>query len=97
MWRVGKTRPDAAYLSGTIFRNELPILLVMHYEDGDWGFFDGGTFDRDDAAAVHIFHVFDEHPDVRPLHDLPFGWAAERSATDAEWQRYPWPDDPAPD
>jgi len=82
-----------AYLSGAIHRRELPILLVLHTEDSDWQFLDGRKVDADDGFAVHVEHVFDEHPELRPLADLPFGWAAERSATDADWSRYPWSDD----
>ena len=80
----------AAYLSGTVFRRERPILLVLHEEDGDWQFLDGQPFDEDDALALHVEHVFEQHLDVRPLADLPAGWAAERTAADASWRRYPW-------
>jgi hypothetical protein len=45
------------------------------------------------ATAVHIHHVFDDHPDVRSLADLPEGWAAERTSEDADWERYPWPEE----
>jgi hypothetical protein len=38
--------------------------------------------------------VFEEHPEVRSLADLPPGWAAERTSVGTEWHRYPWPDDP---
>jgi hypothetical protein len=86
-------RPNAAYLTGSVFRGELPILLVLHNGNGDWQFLDGGAVSRDDSHAVHIGHVFDEHPDVQALRDLPPGWAAERPSEAAEWARYPWPED----
>ena len=86
-------RPPAAYLSGSVFRKELPILLVTHDDGGDWGFFDGGQFNVEDGFAVHIHHVFDEHPEVRLLADLPEGWAAERTSEEGAWERFPQPDE----
>ncbi len=47
-----------------------------------------------DGVAVQAEHVFDDRPVLRLVADLPLGWAAERSAVDAEWKRYAWPDDP---
>jgi hypothetical protein len=83
-----------AYLSGSVDRNESPILLVLHNEDGDWQFLDGGHVDTDDGVAIHAEHVFDVRPEVRSLADLPLGWAAERSDVNGDWTRYPWPDEP---
>jgi hypothetical protein len=80
-----------AYVSGSVYRHERAILLVLHEEDGDWQFLDGGAFDANDAVAVHVDHVFAEHDDVRPLADLPAGWAAERTTTERPWERYVWP------
>jgi hypothetical protein len=82
-----------AYLSGAVFRKELPILLVTHDEGGDWQFLDGGVVHVDDGFAVHLQHVLDDHPEVRALVDLPEGWAAERSSTEAEWERFRQPDE----
>jgi hypothetical protein len=90
---VSEGRPTAAYLSGSVFRGERPILLVLHNEDGDWQFLDGEHVDRDDGFAVHVSHVFAEHPELDLVADLPLGWAAERSSSDNEWERYPWPDE----
>jgi hypothetical protein len=77
-----------AYLSGAVHRNELPILLVVHDDDGDWQFLDGGAFDEEDAVAVHFGHVFEQHPELRSLADLPEGWAAERDSIGRDWRRY---------
>lgn len=83
----------AASLSGSVFRKELPILLVTDDSGGDWQFLDGGILDAKDAFAVHAHHVFDENPDVRPLADVREGWVAERSSVGSEWERFPQPDD----
>jgi hypothetical protein len=77
-----------------VFRGEGPILLVLHEGNDDWQFLDGGHVDVPDGFVVHLHHVFDEHPEVRPLKDLPLEWAAERESPEGEWRRYPWPDEP---
>jgi hypothetical protein len=82
-------RPNAAYLSGAVHRDELPIPLVVHNDGGDWQFLDGGPV-SEDAVVLHIHHVFDKHSDLRSLADLPEGWAAERDSVAGEWRRYPW-------
>jgi hypothetical protein len=87
---VSGERSNAAYLAAAVHRDELPILLVIHEDDGDWQFLDGGYVDDVDAVAVHIGHVFETHPDLRLLVDLPEGWAAERDSIAGEWRRYPW-------
>jgi hypothetical protein len=86
-------RSSTAFLTGAVFRGELPILLVLHNENGDWQFLDGGNVAVDDSTAVHVAHMFHEHPELRSLEDLPLGWAAERSSETAQWERYPWPED----
>lgn len=78
-----------AIVTGAVHRDELPILLVLHEEDGAWQFLDGGTV-SDDALVLHVSHVFDKHPDLLHLTDLPEGWAAERDSETDEWRRYPW-------
>ena len=60
-----------AYLSGSVYRGESPILLVVHYEDGDWAFLDGGIADEKDAAVVHLRHVFDDRGEVQSLWSSP--------------------------
>jgi hypothetical protein len=84
-------RPTAAYLTGAVHRDALPILLVIHEDDGDWQFLDGGFVNEENAVVVHIGHVFEKHPDLRSLADLPEGRAAERDSVTGEWRRYPWP------
>jgi len=79
---------SAAYLSGTVHRDEQPILLAVHDDDGEWQFLDGGVVDEEDGVAVHLAHVFEKYPDLRPLADLPEGWAAERDSVAGDWRRY---------
>jgi hypothetical protein len=91
--RLSSDAVATAYISGSIHRGESPISLVLHNEDGDWQFLDGDEVDVEDGFAVHVEHVFDERPELGSLADLPLGWAAERSAVDEMWKRFPWPED----
>jgi hypothetical protein len=65
-----------------------PILYVVHDEDGDWQFLDGGDVSEEDAATVSLRNVCERDPSIKSLADLPLGWAAERVAVDQEWQRF---------
>ena len=42
---------SAAYLSGTVHRDEMPILLAVHDDDGEWQFLDGGVVNDEDGVA----------------------------------------------
>jgi hypothetical protein len=91
----GNARAPVAAVAGSVYRGERPILLVLHEGNGDWQFLDGDPVSGDDLVMVHAHHVFDDHPEIRPLRDLPLEWAAERESAEAhEWRRYPWPDEP---
>jgi len=64
---------------------------VFHDEDGDW-ILSCGTVDVEDAdswVTLHIHHVLNRDATVRPLGDLPRGWAAYRDAITGQWQREP--------
>lgn len=85
-------RSATAYSTNAVIRGDRPIPLVVHEEDGDWQFLDGGEVDVPDGVALHLAHIVDTHPEVLPLASLPPGWAAERESENADWKRYPWPD-----
>lgn len=63
------------------------ILGVAHDSDGSWQFLDGGSTTDDDIALVHMAHVVGAHLEVAELADLPRGWQAWRSDTNAPWKR----------
>jgi hypothetical protein len=90
----GTAHVPIAAVAGSVHRGERPILLVLHEGNGDWQFLDGNHVTPGDLVIVHIHHVFDDHPEVRTLRDLPPEWAAERDSADThEWRRYSWPDE----
>lgn len=82
--------PDTAVISlKRITHDSRPILRVVHDEDGDWQFLDGGDVSDEDAAIVSLKNLVDRDPSLKALADLPAGWTAERSAIDQAWQRSP--------
>jgi len=64
-----------------------PILYVVHDEDGDWQFLDGGDVSEDDAKVVSLMQVVGLDPSLKSLADLPTGWKAERRSADQPWER----------
>jgi hypothetical protein len=65
------------------------ISYVTHDEDdGSWQFLHEGALpDLDDACVVALRTIVKLDNTVVQLHDLPLGWCAWRSSTDARWQR----------
>lgn len=64
-----------------------PILYVVHDEDGDWQFLDGGDVSEDDARVVSLKQVVGLDPSLKSLADLPAGGIAERRSADQPWER----------
>jgi len=64
-----------------------PILYVVHDEDGDWKFLDGGDVLDDDAATIALKKVVELDPSIKTLADLPAGWAAESADIKKPWER----------
>lgn len=64
------------------------ILYVVHDEEGDWQFLDGGDVSEEDAAMVSLRRVADLDASIKTLADLPVGWAAERESADVAWERF---------
>jgi len=78
----------AAFITISAFEHGVPILYAEHAaDDGAWTFLDSPNWTLDDMIAVCLMHVVDLDPSLRELADLPLGWAAERPARGASWQR----------
>lgn len=84
MTHAGRGR---AFTTRSVLDRTRPIVGVVHELDGDWQFLDGEVVSVDDGVAVHPEHIFDEHPEVAGLVDLPRGWEAWRDAETAAWHR----------
>jgi hypothetical protein len=77
-----------AYVRTHIYEGTRPVLLVSRC-DGDWCFLCGEDHD-DDASSyrvVGVGYLFQKHPALKELMDLPDDWEAERSAVEEAWLR----------
>jgi hypothetical protein len=84
-----KDAPDTAVISLTrIMDGSHAVLNVIHDEDGDWKFLDGGDVAEEDAATVSLKRIVEHEPSISSRADLPTGWAAERSAVGQQWKRF---------
>lgn len=80
---------NAAVVTTTNVTNEShPILYVSHDEDGTWQFLCGPTNDPGECLLVGLSEVFENHPSIDDLADLPTGWCAEREDVSSPWRRY---------
>ena len=76
-----------AYICSHVFRNERPILLVVHNRNGDWKFLCGESHDNGEPPeVVGVEHLLDRDSSLEKLHDLPLGWSAKRQDTQSEWR-----------
>ncbi len=87
-WPFDDAENTAVITLTRIMNGSQPILYVVHDEDGDWQFLDGGDVSEEDAATVSLKNIANHDPSVKLLADLPAGWAAERDAVGKEWQRF---------
>jgi hypothetical protein len=78
-----------------VAREGFDVLLVAHDFNGDWQFLDDTTDEPGECVMLCLGCIFEKHPDMAAIADLPRGWGAGRKAVDAEWER--WELDPEDD
>ena len=69
-----------------IFKQDRPVLYVLHDEDGGWQFLDGEDCTEDDAAVVAFEEIVAHDPTLRELAALPLGFHAVRESVEGPWQ-----------
>jgi hypothetical protein len=74
------------YSSRQWLEQSLPILSVIHDDDGDWQFLTGDETD-DDARIVAIEQVIGSDPTLNEVFDLDYGEIAFRIAVGEPWLR----------
>lgn len=81
--------PNTACFTTSFVLQGSPILRVFHDYDGDWQFHGHADQPADDSTVqvVALEQVVQLDASVRTLHDLPYGWAAERQSPDHDWRR----------
>lgn len=93
-WPFKDAPNTASFVSCHIFKDD-PICHVYHeWHDGSWQFMPNRISRQADLMIVCLKEVFKLDPTVGELHDLPFGWKAERTALNAPWLRsrnHPFP------
>ncbi len=82
--------PNTACFTTEHVLNGSPILRVDHDYDGDWQFHGDSTHatDDEDAKVVCLADIVNRDASLAELHDLPYGWRAERTSTSAQWTRH---------
>ncbi|MBO2007971.1 hypothetical protein [Hymenobacter negativus] len=64
----------------------LPILRVVHDDDGSWQFLCDTTYDVADLKVVALEAIVKRDPTVNELFQLNYGWHALREAVGEKWQ-----------
>ncbi|MGW7824514.1 hypothetical protein ACWGLF_42050 [Streptomyces puniciscabiei] len=85
--------PDAAgVVQRTIINGELPALIVVHDDEGDWLIGDGVNDPNEDEACgiYHLSHVLRLDGSVAEALTIPIGYAATRESVSAPWEVAPW-------
>ena len=73
-----------------IMHGQAPIRYVTHdADDGMWQFLDGEAAREDEVMLVGLAEILARDPTIAELADLPLGWWANRTSTQAPWQRGP--------
>jgi hypothetical protein len=82
--------PNTACFTTSHVLSGAPILRVYHDYDGDWQFHGEATepAQDDEAKLVCLRDIVDREPSVAGLHDLPYGWRAERASSSTDWTRH---------
>jgi hypothetical protein len=63
-----------------------PVLQVVHFDDGSWGFTDGVTEPTEqNLVLVCLDHLLETDPTLRPLAALQPGWQADRDGVGEPW------------
>jgi len=89
VWRF-QDEPNTACFTTEHVLNGAPILHVYHEYDGDWQFHGDSSqpVEDDDGRVVCLADVVERDASVAELHDLPYGWRAERTSVSEQWTRH---------
>jgi hypothetical protein len=90
-WPFTEPHNVAVFSTTRVIRENYPILLVSHDDDGEWQFLCGTTNDSKDCLIVCLGCAFERDRSIGELADLPEGWQAWRDNPQSPWQRGPNP------
>ena len=86
-WRFSDPENRAAFSTTRVVRENYPVLLVSHDENGDWQFLCDTTTDTKHLLVVCLACAFQRDRTIGELADLPTGWMATREYVGAPWYR----------
>lgn len=87
-WPFPDPISTAAFCTDKVAREDFDVLQVAHDVNGDWQFLDGTTDEPGECVMLCLGCIFEKHPDMAAIADLPRGWGAYREAAGAEWERW---------
>lgn len=82
----------AAVVQRTVMSGELPALIVVHDDEGDWLIGDGVNDPNEDGACgvYHLSHVITLDESLAEVMKIPIGHAAMRESASTPWEISPW-------
>ncbi len=87
-WPFADAIATTAFCTDKVARENFDVLLVVHEVDGDWQFLDGTTDEPGECVMLCMGCVFEQHPELALIADLPHGWGASRDDVNAAWERW---------
>lgn len=86
-WKFADAPSTACFTTAFVLKGS-PILRVYHDYDGDWQFHGAAdqSSETEDAKLVCLADMVAQDSSLNKVHDLPFGWKAERSNPKDDWQ-----------
>ncbi len=82
-----RPRNEAVFADERIFQEDLPILCVVHDDEGEYQFLTSGDGLRRDPMLVSLERIVKLDPTINQLFDLPRGHYAMRESVDDAWVR----------
>lgn len=83
-WKFDDDPLTACFVAASVLEGA-PILRVVHDFDGDWQFHSEG--ESGEPKIVALKEMVKRDSTINELHDLPYGWAAERNTPTTPWMR----------
>ena len=86
-WKFSDPEDTAVFTTIHVMKMNKPILRVIHDEGGEWQFHSDNPVIVPDMMIVTLGQSVQSDPSLQELADLPPGWFAGRSTSDAVWVR----------
>jgi len=86
-WPFTETENVAVITTSRVVQEGRAILLVIHDEDGEWQFLDGGEVRAEDGMVVSLGNIVRRDNSLTSLANLRVGWQAWRENIHSSWNR----------